>query len=132
MLDKVQVNADKAILSFKHLGGGLRSKSGEKNLKFFELAGKDGQYVAANAWIEGDTVVVQSERIAAPVYVRYLLRKPKPNPEVSLINAEGLPASSFMTDDFIPKRTGGLRPVELNRLRRAAAKAEREASNGTQ
>ena len=29
---------------------------------------------------------------------------PEPNPEVSLTNAEGLPASSFMTDDFKPPR----------------------------
>ena len=74
-------------------------------LKFFEIAGNDGKYVAAEAWIEGDTVVVQSSEVPVPVYVRYLFTKRVPDPEVSLINAEGLPASSFMTDDFKPSRT---------------------------
>ncbi|MCK5175320.1 MAG: hypothetical protein KAR47_18140, partial [Planctomycetes bacterium] len=52
----------------------------------------------------GDTVLVQSKQISKPVYVRYLFEKPEPDPEVSLINAEGLPASSFITDDFKPHR----------------------------
>ncbi len=69
-------------------------------------------FTEATAWIEGDQVLVQSETIAAPVCVRYLFRKPEPNAEVSLINAEGLPASSFMTDDFKPERTGDLNPTE--------------------
>ena len=82
----------------------MKNKTGEKKLKFFEIAGKDGKYVPADAQIAGDTVVVQNNEISKPVYVRYLFKKPKPNAEISLINAEGLPASSFMTDDFKPKR----------------------------
>ncbi|MCK4293989.1 MAG: hypothetical protein KAY65_12380 [Planctomycetes bacterium] len=82
----------------------MKSASGGRKLKFFEIAGKDGKYVAADAWIERDTVVVQNRKISEPVYVRYLFKKPKPDPEVGLINAEGLPASSFMTDDFKPAR----------------------------
>ena len=74
------------------------------NVEFFEIAGQDGKYFAADAWIEGETVVVQCKEIAKPVYVRYLFRKPEPDPEVSLLNAEGLPASSFLTDDFKPVR----------------------------
>lgn len=105
LINEVKIEGDRALLSFRHVGGGLKSKSGEKHLKFFELAGADGQYVPAKAWLEGDKVIVQSEKTARPVYVRYLFRKPAPNPEVSLINAEGLPASSFMTDDFMPPRT---------------------------
>jgi sialate O-acetylesterase len=104
LLDQVSIQGNKAVLSFNHVGGGLKSKSGEKALKFFEIAGADGKYVPADAVIEGDTVLVQSGKVSAPVYVRYLFRKPEPNPEVSLINAEGLPASSFMTDDFMPPR----------------------------
>ena len=104
LLDKVQITGGKAVLTFKHVGGGLKNVSGTKRLKFFEIAGKDGKYVPAGARIEGDTVVVQSPKMSEPVYVRYLFRKPEPNAEVSLINAEGLPASSFMTDDFKPPR----------------------------
>ncbi|MDP6636745.1 MAG: sialate O-acetylesterase [Phycisphaerae bacterium] len=103
LLDKIQIKDARAVLTFKHVGGGLKSASGGK-LKFFEIAGKDGKYVAAEAGIEGQTVVVQSTKVSKPVYVRYLFRKPQPNAEVSLINTEGLPASSFMTDNFKPPR----------------------------
>jgi len=104
LLADVRIQDSRAVLSFDYVGGGLRSKSGGRELEFFEIAGEDGKYVPAEAWIEGDTVVVQSEAVPVPIYVRYLFRKPEPGPEVSLINAEGLPASSFMTDDFRPPR----------------------------
>lgn len=106
LLDQVRIRGDKALLTFKHVGGGLKSKSGGKSLKFFEIAGNDGKYVPANAKIKGNRVIVQSSKVSAPLYVRYLFRKQEPNPEVSLINAEGLPASSFITDDFKPPRDG--------------------------
>jgi sialate O-acetylesterase len=104
LLDEVRIEDGRAVLTFKHVGGGLKSASGTKELKFFEIAGKDGRYVDADARLEGDTVVVRSDKIAEPVYVRYLFRKPEPGPEVSLLNAEGLPASPFITDDFKPFR----------------------------
>ena len=103
MLDQVTIEGDMAVLAFDHVGGGLRNKSGDKRLNFFEIADRDGDYVPAEAWIEGDTVVVHSKAVAKPVYVRYLFKKPEPDPEVSLVNAEGLPAASFMTDDFEPE-----------------------------
>lgn len=117
LLDEVRMEGGKAILTFTHVGGGLRSASGGTRLTFFEIAGGDGKYVPADARIEGDTVVVQSEALPRPVYVRYLFRKPKPDPEVSLINAEGLPASSFMTDDFKPPRDGTSGPDRQGNLR---------------
>jgi len=43
---------------------------------------------------------------------------------MSLLNAEGLPASSFMADNFIPKRNGGLKPAEARRLEREKAKTK--------
>ena len=111
LLNKVTIDGNKAILSFKYIGGGLKNKSGSNNLDFFEIAGKDANYFPALATIEGDKVVVQSQEVTSPVYVRYLFRKPKPNPEISLINAEGLPASSFITDDLKPPRTSKHAPT---------------------
>ncbi len=61
------INGNTASLSFKHVGGGLKNASGKKDLRFFEIAGKDAKYVPAKAWIEGDTVIVQSDKISAPV-----------------------------------------------------------------
>lgn len=122
LLDKVRLDGGKAVLTFTHVGGGLRSRSGGRELEFFEIAGEDGKYTPATATIEGDTVVVGSDKIAKPVYVRYLFRKPKPDPEVSLVNAEGLPASSFITDNLKPDRSA---PLEQPRPRRQKPKRER-------
>ena len=108
------IQGDKAILNFKYVGGGLKNKGDGANLKFFEIAGKDAKYVPAEAEIQGDKVVVHSKEVTSPVYVRYLFRKSPPDPEISLINAEGLPASSFITDDSKPPRTSKHAPTPDN------------------
>jgi sialate O-acetylesterase len=58
----------------------------------FELAGADGKYSAADAKVEGTSVVVSSATVPAPVSVRYGWA---PNPNCNLFNQEGLPASPF-------------------------------------
>jgi len=98
LLDEVTLSGNQATLTFKHIGSGLKNVSDEKNLRFFEIAGADAQYAPATAEIVGDTVVVKSAEIAKPVYVRYLFWKGEPNAEFSLMNAEGIPAASFITD----------------------------------
>ena len=103
LLNSVKLADGEATLTFDHVGGGLKSVDGGP-LKFFEIAGIDGEYVEADAKIVGDQVVVSSKLVADPIYVRYLFRKPTPSPEVSLINAAGLPASGFITDNFLPPR----------------------------
>jgi sialate O-acetylesterase len=111
LLDQVSIQGDKAVLSFKYVGGGLKNKTGGNKLKFFEIAGKDAKYFPAEATIQGNKVVVQSPEVNSPVYVRYLFIKAKPDPELSLINAEGLPASSFITDELKPPRTSKHAPT---------------------
>ena len=114
LLDKVTIQGDKAVLSFKSVGGGLKNKGNGASLKFFEIAGKDANYVPAEAEIQGDKVVVHAKEVSNPVSVRYLFRKSPPDPEISLINAEGLPASSFITDDAKPPRTSKHAPTPDN------------------
>jgi sialate O-acetylesterase len=58
----------------------------------FEIAGADGKFVAAEAHIDGKTVVVSSPAISAPVLVRYGWSD---NPACNLYNGAGLPASPF-------------------------------------
>jgi sialate O-acetylesterase len=86
----------KAIVSFRHVGGGLVAR-GEK-LTGFLLCGRDRKFVRAEAVIDGDKVVVRSDRVPAPVAVRYAWER---NPACNLCNKEGLPASPFRSDDFI-------------------------------
>jgi sialate O-acetylesterase len=74
---------------FDHAAG-LSARGGA--IKGFEVAGADRRYQAAEARIEGGTVLVRSEAVAAPVSVRYGWRD---DPECNLFNAAGLPASPF-------------------------------------
>ena len=87
------IQGGKVILSFKHVGQGLLAKDGD--LKGFTIAGADSQFVPAEAKIVGDTVVVSSPNVSAPVAVRYAWSN---IPDVNLFNKDGLPASPFRTD----------------------------------
>ncbi len=94
MYESMQVEGSAIRLKFSHLGGGLVAKGGA--LKYFTVAGADKKFVWAEAKIEGETVVVSSPLISAPVAVRYAWAD---NPEGSnLYNAAGLPAVPFRTD----------------------------------
>jgi len=90
------VEGDSIVISFDHIGGGLIAKGGG-GLHSFAIAGADKKFVWADARIEGDHVVVSSNEVAAPKYVRYAWAD---NPwDANLYNKEGLPASPFRTDE---------------------------------
>jgi sialate O-acetylesterase len=93
LYDSMTVDGNKIRLKFTHVGGGLVVK-GDK-LGGFAIAGADKKFVWADAQIDGDTVVVSSDQVPAPVAVHYAWAN---NPVVSLYNKEGLPASSFRSD----------------------------------
>lgn len=78
---------------FDHANG-LAAKDGP--LVGFEVAAADGKYVAADAKIEGASVVVSSATVADPVSVRYAWAD---NPKCNLVNREGLPASPFQAPE---------------------------------
>ncbi|HEV3260996.1 MAG TPA: sialate O-acetylesterase, partial [Gemmataceae bacterium] len=92
----MKVDGDKVIVSFAHVGGGLKSRDG-KPLSEFQIAGKDGKFVPARAVIDGDHVVVSAKHVSAPTQVRYGWHKTA-NP--NLENKEGLPASPFQTNHW--------------------------------
>jgi sialate O-acetylesterase len=77
------------------VGEGLVCK-GDK-LTGFAVAGEDKKFVWADAKIDGENVVVSSEKVAAPKAVRYAWAD---NPECNLYNKANLPASPFRTDDW--------------------------------
>ena len=91
-----QATADEGRLRlwFDHVGSGLVL---ENEGKGFQVAGADGRFHTAKAGIDGETVVVSSPHVEAPIAVRYGW---SPAPEASLFNAEGLPASPFRSDDW--------------------------------
>lgn len=91
--DSMKVKGNEAVLSFKHVGGGLVAKGGE--LKGFVIAGDDGKFVPATAKIEGDKVVVSSPSVSKPTAARYGWAN---TPDANLWNKADLPASPFRTD----------------------------------
>jgi sialate O-acetylesterase len=65
-------------------------------LRGFTVAGKDGKFHWAFAWLQNGKVVVFSPDVKKPLAVRYAWAD---NPgEISLYNRQGLPACPFRTD----------------------------------
>jgi sialate O-acetylesterase len=114
----VKIEKGKAHLSFTSLHGGfvahpvpatyvlssLRNETAQQvrnspqsELEGFAICGEDKQWVWADAKIEGDNIVVWSDKVPAPVAVRYGWAM---NPTCNLYNKAGFPASPFRTDDF--------------------------------
>jgi sialate O-acetylesterase len=120
----MKVEGGKVRLTFTHTEGGLSAalvpatydlRSVEKKtaptvrnspgseLEGFAICGEDRKWVWAEAKIDGDSVLVWSDKVPAPVAVRYAWAD---NPLGNLTNGSGLPASPFRTDDF-PASTAG-------------------------
>ena len=89
----MQVQNERALLSFSHTAGGLVAQGGA--LRGFTIAGADGVFVPAQAVIEGDQVAVTSAKVKSPVAVRYNWAQMA---EGNLYNRAGLPAFTLMTD----------------------------------
>lgn len=92
--DSMTVEGNKARVKFTNTFGGLMANGGEP-VRGFAIAGEDQKFVWADAKIEGDSVVVWSDAVAKPVAVRYGWGD---NPDCTLYNTPGLPASPFRTD----------------------------------
>jgi sialate O-acetylesterase len=102
--ESMAVEGEKIRLRFKYVYGGLVAKNSPVSvLSGFEIAGDDHKFVAAEAKIDGDTVVVRSEKAPHPVAVRYAWGM---NPRCNLYNRAGLPASPFRTDDWAEPSAG--------------------------
>jgi sialate O-acetylesterase len=63
----------------------------------FELAGADHHFVPAEASLQGETVLVKSDSVPHPVYVRFGWSGVVQN---SLYNNDDLPASTFTSEPF--------------------------------
>jgi len=86
------------VITFDHVGDGLMAK-GDKLLGF-EVAGADNHFVAADAKIDSDKVIVSSPKVSDPIHVRYAWAG---FPSCTLYNREGLPTSPFQHS--MPGRT---------------------------
>lgn len=92
-LKSFQIKGSEVFISYDNLGGGLVQK-GDK-LEGFGLQDKDGLWVWADARIQGDQVIVSSDKVKTPIGVSYAWTS---NPPSTLYNKAGLPAAQFKSD----------------------------------
>lgn len=120
VFDSMSINGDKAILSFRHIGKGLKIRalpatyhpnlrkpeleskkldlpSPGSDLQGFIICDASRNWVNALAKIESNKVIVWSPEVKNPVAVRYAWAN---HPVCNLDNQAGLPAFPFRTDSF--------------------------------
>ena len=87
------IRGNKAVITFDHVGSGLKSRD-NKPLSFFEVAGsKNGPYYPASVIdIAVDQLIIACDLVARPAVIRFGWSSAAiPN----LVNSAGLPASVF-------------------------------------
>jgi sialate O-acetylesterase len=92
------IDGSRVTLTFDHVNGGLVTSAPSGEVGGFAVAGADRKFVWARARIEGDHVVVSSDRVRQPVAVRYAWANDPPEP--NLYSKAGLPAAPFRTDSW--------------------------------
>ena len=95
--ESMKTDGENLVLTFQHIGGGLRSLDGN-SLRHFQIAGTDRNFLAATAVIQGRDVVVSAPGVSRPCAVRYAWSNNPENPNFA--NQQGLLASPFRTDDW--------------------------------
>ena len=91
------IEGNKIRITFNNTGSGLWSLRSEP-LTNFTIAGDDKNFVPANAFIEGNTIVVVSDKVSKPVALRYAWHT---DPQgINFYNIEGFPSVPFRTDKW--------------------------------
>ena len=91
----MKLEGNKVRLSFDHTAGGLHAKGGEPT--GFAIAAADKVFHLAQAKIDGESIVVWSDKVKEPVAVRYAWAN---NPVCNLFSKADLPVMPFRTDDW--------------------------------
>ena len=93
IFQKMKAEGGAVRLDFSHAAG-LKTTDGQAP-RGFAICGADGKWLAAQARINGEEIVVSSASVPQPTAVRYAWSN---NPAVNLVNAADLPAAPFRTD----------------------------------
>ncbi|MDR1224362.1 MAG: 9-O-acetylesterase [Tannerella sp.] len=97
MFKSMEIRDNKAIITFDNAGEGLCLHNKYGYVEGFAIAGSDRQFYWAKGSVDGDRVILESDRVKKPVAVRYGWSN---NPDINLYNKAGLPATPFRTDDW--------------------------------
>lgn len=95
VLNDMVVEGNMVKLTFDHAKNGLTTFG--KELKNFKVAGENKRFYDAQAFITRQGITLFAPQVANPVAVRYAFEDFVIG---ELYNTEGLPASSFRTDDW--------------------------------
>lgn len=90
---ELKIQSDTLIMSFDRAPMGITSYY--KPIQQMTVAGEDGVFHPAKAWIKDRKLYVKSEQVQKPVSARYAFDNWV---EAELFGVEGLPISSFRTD----------------------------------
>ena len=96
----MEVKGDTVIVSFDRAPEWIAGKQSFES-KQFKLAGEDRVFYPAKAWISRSKVMVKSDKVPHPVAVRYAFENAS---EGDLFSTDGLPVSSFRSDDWPDER----------------------------
>lgn len=91
----VDIKDGKMHISFDNAEG-LKTIDGNMPSGFW-ISDDSGEWVKADAKIEGETVVLSSAKVKSPKYIRYAFAG---KPVVNLVNESGLPTYPFRTDSW--------------------------------
>lgn len=95
ILKEMNIEGSFVKLTFDHASNGLNTFG--KELVNFKIAGENKRFYPATAVITRDGITVVSPQVEKPIAVRYAFDDFVVG---ELFNTEGLPASSFRTDDW--------------------------------
>ena len=97
MFERMEINGDKVIITFKNTGSSLEIRSRYGCLQGFAIAGEDKKFHWALGELKNNRIVIWSPKVPNPVAVRYNWEN---NPDGNLYNKDGLPACLFRTDNW--------------------------------
>ena len=95
LFKSAQVEGKQVVVDFLY-GKGLQPSNG-KEIIGFEIAETDGLYYPAKATIQGERIILHSPQVKTPHFIRCGWQ---PFTRANLMNAEGLPASTFREEIF--------------------------------
>lgn len=98
MFDKLTVQSNKAVITFKFAEQGLMAKDKYGYIKGFEIAGSDKVFYYAQAQLNGNTIEVSHPKVSQPVAVRYAWSDAPV--EANVFTTDGFPVNPFRSDDW--------------------------------
>lgn len=101
--DELNIQDSLVTIIFKKLPNGITSYG--KDVTAFEVAGEDKIFYPARCNVSRTSVQVWSDEVKNPVEVRYAFTNRGP---AQLFSTEGIPVSSFRTDDWDPNEVSSI------------------------